>query len=142
MCLCVSDASTKFAEISVAYEVLSDTEKRRIYDQQGEEGLKRHEQGRGGGGHNPFDMFAQFFGGGGGGSKENKGPDVTIDLDVTLKDLYLGKQTKVLYSKQVLCRMCGGSGARNPQDIQRCDACGGSGSPLPTPSKSVFALFY
>ena len=60
---------------------------------QGEEGLKRHEQGGGGGGSNPFDMFQQFFGRrGGGGGGENKGPDVNIDIEVTLKDLYLGKQ--------------------------------------------------
>ncbi len=48
-----------------AYEVLSDDEKRRIYDQYGEEGLKgNHHQN-----HNPFDIFAQFAGGGGGQSK-------------------------------------------------------------------------
>jgi len=121
-------AKDKFSEVSTAYEVLSDTEKRRIYDQQGEEGVKRHEQGRGGGGSNPFDMFSQFFGGRrGGGDGENKGPEIKLDLEVTLKDLYLGKQVEVLSLRQILCRQCGGSGARNPSDVKRCDACGGSG---------------
>ena len=86
-------AKDKFSEVSHAYEVLSDQEKRRIYDQQGEEGVKRHEQGQGGGGSNPFDMFSQFFGGRrGGGGGDNKGPEVKLDLEVSLKDLYLGKQ--------------------------------------------------
>jgi hypothetical protein len=49
-----------------AYEVLTNDEKRRVYDQQGEEGLKRMEGGRGGGGGDPFGSFFDFFGGGGG----------------------------------------------------------------------------
>merc|ERR1712038_2187693 len=56
-------AAEKFAEIAYAYEVLSDETKKDIYDRQGQEGLKRHEerQGNGGGG---FDPFEDFFGGG------------------------------------------------------------------------------
>ena len=58
-------ATAKFAEISSAYEVLSDEKKRKIYDRHGEEGLKQHEaqEGRGGGG-DPSDIFSAFFGGG------------------------------------------------------------------------------
>ena len=72
-------------------------------------------------------MFQSFFGGRGGGGGENKGPEVNLDLEVTLKDLYLGKKLDVLYLKQILCRQCGGSGARSPSDVQRCNGCGGSG---------------
>jgi DnaJ family protein C protein 16 len=66
-------AKEKFIKIANAYEVLSDDEKRKIYDQYGEEGVKANEQGGGGGAHFNFegmgldDIFKQFFGGGGGG---------------------------------------------------------------------------
>lgn len=57
----------QFKEISHAYEVLSDPEKREIYDQYGEDALKEGMGGGGGGGHNPFDIFESLFSGGGGG---------------------------------------------------------------------------
>ncbi|EKX52149.1 hypothetical protein GUITHDRAFT_157105 [Guillardia theta CCMP2712] len=120
------DAKERFSEVAAAYEVLSDSEKRRIYDQQGEEGLKRHEQG-GGQAHNPFDIFAQMFGHRSAGSEEQRGPDINMEMEVSLKDLYLGKQTDILLKKQIICRQCGGSGARSPEDVKRCSACGGSG---------------
>lgn len=60
------DAGDKFKEISMAYEVLSDSKKRSIYDEGGEQAIKEG-QGRGGGGfHSPMDVFNMFFGGGGG----------------------------------------------------------------------------
>lgn len=67
-------AKQKFQKIANAYDTLSDEEKRRIYDQQGEEGVRQHEQRDGQpGGHQQFhnmnfdDIFSNFFGGGGGG---------------------------------------------------------------------------
>ena len=98
------DAET-FAGIARAYEVLFDEEKKEVYDSRGEEGLKQHEQGRGGGGGDPFgDMFSQFFGGqrrGGGG--EETTPSVEMPLRLTLKQLYLGEIIEVEYIRQVLC---------------------------------------
>jgi hypothetical protein len=70
------EAQRKFQEIARAYEVLSDTEKRQIYDLDGAEGLERHEKGQNAPA-NPFDML---FGGGGGGRR--KGPDVNVDMEV------------------------------------------------------------
>ena len=68
-------AKEMFIKIANAYEVLSNDEKRKIYDQYGEEGVKANEQGGGAGAHFNFDnmgfeeIFSQFFGGGGGGAK-------------------------------------------------------------------------
>jgi DnaJ family protein B protein 11 len=105
------EAAAKFAEISHAYEVLSDSEKRKVYDRFGEEGLKQMGQnGGGGGGGGGFDPFSQFFGGfpfgwGGGGDGEEQTPrghDVVVEMEVPLKDLYLGAHIPVTRDKNVI----------------------------------------
>ncbi|KAI7839136.1 hypothetical protein COHA_007139 [Chlorella ohadii] len=100
-------AAQKFADVSHAYEVLTDPEKRKVYDRYGEEGLKQM-GGGGGGGGNPNDIFSQFFGqfgfGFGGEQQEEqtpKGNNVVVVLEVSLKDLYLGNQFKVTRDKSV-----------------------------------------
>ena len=104
-------AANQFAEIGNAYEVLSDSEKRRIYDRHGEEGVKQHAQqgNAGGGGFGGNDIFSQFFGGGFGGfggepqePETPKGDSVTVDLEVTIRDLYLGKVLNVARDKNVI----------------------------------------
>jgi DnaJ family protein B protein 11 len=100
-------AAEKFAEVSHAYEVLTDPEKRKIYDRYGEEGLNN--MGQGGHAH-PGDIFSQFFGGfggfpfGGGFQEEQtpKGQNVHVGVDVTLEDLYVGKEVHVTRDKHVL----------------------------------------
>ncbi|KAG8389547.1 hypothetical protein BUALT_Bualt02G0240600 [Buddleja alternifolia] len=99
------EANKKFAEISNAYEVLSDSEKRGIYDRYGEEGIKQHAAGGGrGGGMNIQDIFGSFFGGSTGEEEEKiaKGDDVIVDLDATLEDLYMGGTLKAWRVKNVI----------------------------------------
>jgi DnaJ-class molecular chaperone len=97
-------AADKFAEINRAYEVLSDEEKRKIYDTHGEEGLKNHEARSGGGGG--FDPFEQFFGFGGGQrqrDQEQRTPNVDVPIQMTLEQLYSGATFEVTYIREVLC---------------------------------------
>lgn len=101
-------AAEKFAEIARAYEILSDEDKKQIYDRHGEEGLKQHEQQGGGGGGGFEDIFEQFgFGGFGGGrqrrEQEQVTPSVEIPLFLTLEQFYAGATLEVDYTRQVLC---------------------------------------
>mmetsp|Transcript_8040 Transcript_8040/g.13785 ORF Transcript_8040/g.13785 Transcript_8040/m.13785 type:complete len:418 (-) Transcript_8040:220-1473(-) len=125
------EAQEKFKEISAAYEVLSDPEKKKIYDVYGEEGL---EGGGAGPSHNAFEIFEQFFGGGmfgGGGPRRRggrqRGEDVVHPLAVSLEDLYKGKTTKLALNKHVLCGTCAGKGTKGASTAVKCTGCGGSG---------------
>ncbi|XP_022756958.1 dnaJ protein homolog 2-like [Durio zibethinus] len=127
----------KFKGLAQAYEVLSDPEKREIYDQYGEDALK---EGMGGGGpsHNPFDIFESFFGGGafgGGGSsrgrRQRRGEDVVHSLKVSLEDLYNGTTKKLSLSRNALCGKCKGKGSKNGAS-SRCYGCQGSGMKVTT----------
>jgi len=127
------DAGDKFKEISVAYEVLSDPEKKEIYDKHGEEGLRE-----GMGGMDADDLFSSFFGGGfpfgrgghghshGRGGKR-KGRDAAYAFPVTLEDLYKGKQAKFNHKKTVICSTCQGKGTNKPNAMTKCNACEGTG---------------
>ncbi|KAK3034384.1 hypothetical protein RJ639_033988 [Escallonia herrerae] len=116
-----------------AYEVLSDPEKREIYDQYGEDALKEG-MGGGGGMHDPFDIFSSFFGGGspfgGGGSsrgrRQRKGEDVVHSLKVSLEDLYKGTSKKLSLSHNVICSRCKGKGSKSGASMQ-CSGCQGTG---------------
>ncbi|KAF9197197.1 DnaJ- protein scj1 [Haplosporangium sp. Z 27] len=124
------EAEAKFVEVAAAYEVLSDQDKKNIYDRYGEEGLKQ-QQGQGQGGfHDPFDIFAQFFGGGSRHQhqhQERKGPEIHLEVEVTLEELYSGTSIEIEVSKQVICSHCSGSGAKSSNDIATCTGCQGQG---------------
>ncbi|EJD05659.1 uncharacterized protein FOMMEDRAFT_139033 [Fomitiporia mediterranea MF3/22] len=120
-----------FKEITHAYEVLSDPQKRDIYDTRGEAGLS--EQG-GLDGMAPEDLFGQLFGGGGpsffsGGQRQSgprKGKDLVHRVHVTLEDLYKGKTTKLALTRNVICSKCNGRGGKEGA-VRTCSSCNGRG---------------
>jgi len=122
-----------FKEITHAYEVLADPQKRDTYDARGEAGLQ---EGGGMGGMDPHDLFSSLFGGGGGffgggGSSRNRGPRRTKDLvhriSVSLEDLYKGKTTKLALTRHVICSKCNGKGGMKEGAVRKCSGCGGAG---------------
>uniref|UniRef100_A0A8C8HH25 DnaJ homolog subfamily A member 2 n=1 Tax=Oncorhynchus tshawytscha TaxID=74940 RepID=A0A8C8HH25_ONCTS len=118
------DAGDKFKEISFAYEVLTNPEKKELYDRYGEQGLREG----GGGGAGMDDIFSHIFGGGWGGRNggRRRGEDMVHPLKVSLEDLYNGKTTKLQLSKNVLCASCNGAGGKAGA-VQKCVACRGRG---------------
>eukprot|EP00479_Gromia_sphaerica_P008432 TRINITY_DN31_c1_g1_i2.p1 TRINITY_DN31_c1_g1~~TRINITY_DN31_c1_g1_i2.p1 ORF type:complete len:441 (-),score=138.51 TRINITY_DN31_c1_g1_i2:242-1522(-) len=116
----------KFKDMQKAYEVLSDKEKRELYDAHGEDGLENGPHGGGGG---MDDIFSMFMGGGrrrGGKPRKRRGDDVTFPLKVNLEDLYNGMQKKLRLTKNVLCGTCDGSGSKSGQSTT-CRSCRGTG---------------
>ncbi|KAJ3328285.1 DnaJ (Hsp40), sub A, member 4 [Blyttiomyces sp. JEL0837] len=126
------EASQKFQELSHAFEVLNDANKREIYDRYGEEGL--NESGGGGSGMSASDLFSHLFGGdifggmGGRGDprRPRQGQDMKHVLKVSLEDLYKGKMSKLALQKQVLCTGCDGRGGKEGA-TKTCSGCQGRG---------------
>merc|ERR1719410_2176963 len=127
------EAGEKFKEISMAYEVLSNPDKRRLYDQAGEQGIKEGGSGGGGGGFssNPMDIFDMFFGGGDPfGRDRQRGPrrtkNLVHQLSVSLEDMYNGTVRKLALQKNVICDACDGLGGKAGA-VQKCPTCRGTG---------------
>jgi len=145
------DAEEKFKEISEAYEILSDAQKRQQYDQFGHRAFGPGSGGMGGfgGGFGGIDLeealrtfmgafggggggsiFDDFFGGGGGGrprQASNRGADLRFDLEIDFEEAVLGSQRDISYPVLHECGTCKGSGAKPGSSVDTCKMCGGSG---------------
>jgi DnaJ-related protein SCJ1 len=110
--------------------VLSDSETRQIYDRYGHEGVKNSRNGGGGGGgHDPFDLFSRFFGGHGhfgSSSREPRGNNVEVKVEISLQDFYNGAMTQFQWNRQHICEACEGTGSMD-KEVDHCSACGGHG---------------
>jgi molecular chaperone DnaJ len=127
------EAEEKFKELAEAHEILSDAEKRSVYDRYGHEGLDSR------GFESPFagfgsfsDIFDAFFGGGdpfggGAGGGAMQGGDVAVAVEVPLADAAAGTQVDVEYDAVGLCEHCHGNGAEPGTPIRTCERCGGAG---------------
>lgn len=139
-----TDAEEHFKEAAEAYEVLSNPDKRRRYDQFGHAGMNGAGGYGGGGSMNMEDIFSQFgdifgggspfesfFGGGGqsrGGRRVARGSNLRIKVKLTLEEIAKGVEKKIKVAKQLLCKSCDGTGAKDKSAFHTCRTCGGSGA--------------
>jgi molecular chaperone DnaJ len=125
------DAEEKFKEAAEAYEILSDAERRQVYDRYGHDGLKR-------GGQSPnfegfgsiSDLFDAFFGGGFGGggfAGPRNGGDAEVAVEIDLEQAAVGAAIDVKYEVVDRCERCHGNGAEPGTPIKTCTRCGGNG---------------
>lgn len=103
------EAHKKFIEVNKAYEVLTDKEKKQMYDMYGEDGLNQN-----------FEMDAW------GNKKSNKGPNAKAEIRVTLEELYNGAIKDYTISKNVICKTCRGTGDKEG-NLRVCKHCNGKG---------------
>ena len=147
------EAEAKFKEVNEAYEVLSDPQKRKMYDQFG----TVDPQGFGGAG-GPFgegnyysytssgfngfsdfgdlgDIFSSFFGGGartGARSQAQRGPrkgaDLNLNMEITFEEAFLGVEKEISITRPETCNICNGSGAKPGTSVTKCPTCNGTGT--------------
>jgi len=140
------NATSKFQEVGKAFATLGDPDKRKHYDQfgiiDGEDNVGMSA------GVNPFDIFQSMFNGGGGGGmggfpgmssfqgmninthqkqQSQKSPDKKITLNLSLIDVYSGKNIGIDLDKTICCDKCEGTGALSKEFIQNCKTCNGQG---------------
>ncbi|HJV44605.1 MAG TPA: molecular chaperone DnaJ [Bacillota bacterium] len=130
-----ADAEEKFKEVKEAYDILSDPQKKPLYDQYGHAGTDPNQGGFGGfGGGQDFggfgDIFDMFFGGGGGRRNPNaprQGADLQYTLNLEFKEAVFGKEMDIELPKEMECDKCHGSGAEPGSKVETCQVCHGSG---------------
>ena len=151
-----AEAEAKFKEVNEAYEVLSDSQKRKMYDQFGTADPQGF-GGFGGGAGGPFgngfysytssgfdgfsdfgdlgDIFSSFFGGGtrtSGARQQARGPrkgaDLNLNLEITFEEAFLGVEKEISITRPDTCTVCHGSGARPGTSVTKCPTCNGTGT--------------
>jgi molecular chaperone DnaJ len=139
------DADEQFRAVAEAYEVLSNTETRALYDRYGHAGLRS-------GGYTPThvdfgslsDLFSAFFGddifGVSGRPGRARGADIGAEVEITLQEAARGTKRDVPYHVATTCSTCGGSGAEAGKPPEMCPSCRGAGR-LQEVSRSVFGEF-
>ena len=127
------ESEEKFKELSEAYEVLSDSNKRQTYDQFGHEGMdSRFGGGAGGfsGGGSFNDIFGDVFGdifGGSGRGQQRRGADLEYQIELSLEEAISGKEVKMKVPTSVNCADCDATGAKNGTAFSTCSQCNGAG---------------
>jgi molecular chaperone DnaJ len=131
------EAEDRFKEAAEAYEVLSDAQKRQVYDTYGHDGLKNTGYSGPGNASDIFshinEMFGDMFGFGGGRSRQRdpngpvQGNDLRYDLEISFMDAVHGIEKEVEIAKPETCWTCEGSGARPGHQPQTCPTCQGRG---------------
>lgn len=144
------DAESLFKELGEAYDVLSDANKRQVYDNYGHDGLKS-------GGYQPQwdfaegfpdlgDIFSSFFGGssGMGGQRRRGGPqqgnDLRMDLSLEFNEAVFGTKKEIAFTHLENCEGCQGSGASPGSGPSVCTTCGGQGQVRQT-AQTIFGHF-
>ncbi len=137
-------AEESFKEISQAYDILIDPDKRAAYDRYGYAAFQGPGGGAGAGFHDPFDLFREvfgsggggifehFFGGSGGGADQARGADLRYDLEIKLEEAARGVEKEIEIGKTGRCSACGGSGGGPGAHLHTCPTCRGRGQVLAT----------
>ena len=136
-----AEAEKKFKEVNEAYEILSNKEKRQMYDTYGFDGPTGFGGGQGGYSYSGFgdfsdfgdlgDIFSSFFGGGRRSSRSSNGPqkgtDLKASISITFEESFSGVEKEISITRNEECSSCGGTGAAKGTKAETCSTCGGVG---------------
>ena len=152
------EAEAKFKEVNEAYEVLSDKQKRSMYDQFGHSGPNGYANDFSGfsgfdgfsGGFNGAgvdfdlnDIFSSFFGGGGRRTNRNgpvRGRDLKVHVEITFEEAAFGVSKEIVINRDEQCDTCKGTGSKPGTSAETCKVCGGRGT-IATMQNTIFGSF-